>query len=314
MLNCNHHQPPSTPTTRLVSASAIVLHRPVIAKPGRLAAFWNSDLALSCTPTPLPWFYIQSVIAFFAVKGNIKSIYSMEKRNDCRENAQKELFYSHSFSCNSAHFLLHRSRQNSGLPRIVDFCQFTNSWNSGQQNKLCQVWWSAFFPFMPRIPVSFGCFLSEPIRKHWHSQHLVQSCRPAIQSIKNIFWGRAAAYSFRGNFQEWKAVLNLLDHKSWFFSLSLFANIITRRSWSFLLAFSMLLPWLSLFKDGEALPGLTSCAQLSYTWADCIFQKSSSMIFARKLWKVVLIKSPPIDKTKCRLCKWLAGPPFFWGV
>ena len=35
----------------------------------------------------------------------------MEKRNDCRENAQKELFYSHSFSCNSAHFLLHRSRQ-----------------------------------------------------------------------------------------------------------------------------------------------------------------------------------------------------------
>ena len=35
----------------------------------------------------------------------------MEKRNDCRENAQKYLFYSHSFSCNSAHFLLHRSRQ-----------------------------------------------------------------------------------------------------------------------------------------------------------------------------------------------------------
>ena len=71
------------------------------------------------------------------------------------------------------------------------------------------------FSFLPGIPVSFGCFLSEPIRKHWHSQHLVQSCRPAIQSIKNIFWGRAAAYSFRGNFQEWKAVLNLLDHKGW---------------------------------------------------------------------------------------------------
>ena len=35
----------------------------------------------------------------------------MEKRNDCRENAQKELFYSNSFSCNSAHFLLHRSGQ-----------------------------------------------------------------------------------------------------------------------------------------------------------------------------------------------------------
>ena len=39
-------------------------------------------------------------------------------------------------------------------------------------------------------------------------------------------------------------------------ALSLFANI-TRRSSSFLLAFSMQLPWLSLFKDGEALPGLT---------------------------------------------------------
>ena len=163
----------------------------------------------------------------------------MEKQNDCRENAQKELFYSHSFSCNSAHFLLHlKVTSVSGLPRIVDFCQFTNSWNSGQQNKLCQVWWSAFFPFMPRIPVSFGCFLSEPIRKHWHSQHLVQSCRPAIQSIKNIFWGKSCSLQFSWKLSRMKGCVESPWSQGLVVALSLFANI-TRRSSSFLLAFSM---------------------------------------------------------------------------
>ena len=64
---------------------------------------------------------------------------------------------------------IYKVRSVSGLPRIVDFCQFTNSWNSGQQNNLCQVCWFAVFPFIPGIPVSFGCFCqsqSENIDTH----------------------------------------------------------------------------------------------------------------------------------------------------